>query len=138
MADDFKYDVFLSHNARDKARVRRLAERWRASNLRVSFDEWVIKPGYGRSPVGRERIAEGRLRDRELAIEREPEAARVQACPAVASQRRRMLCLSPAALGSDWVGLEPINVLSLDPSNTGRRFILFHKPTTSPFRRMHD
>ena len=42
MADDFKYDydVFLSHNSKDKPRVRRLAER-----LRVWFDEWIVKPG---------------------------------------------------------------------------------------------
>ena len=34
-----------------------------------------------------------------------------------------MLCLSPAALGSDWVGLERSTVLFRDPSNAGRRFI---------------
>jgi len=38
MADSFSYDVFLSHNAKNKPRVPRLAE------LRVWFDEWVIKP----------------------------------------------------------------------------------------------
>jgi TIR domain len=41
----FSYDVFLSHNWRDKPRVRRLAERLRDAGLRVFFDEWVIKPG---------------------------------------------------------------------------------------------
>lgn len=34
-----------------------------------------------------------------------------------------MLCLSPAALGSDWVGLERSTALFRDPSNAGRRFI---------------
>ena len=43
------------------------------------FDEWVIQPGD----------------DIYLAIERGLEAARTL-----------VLCLSPAALGSDWVGLE--------------------------------
>jgi len=38
MADSFSYDVFLSHNAKDKPRVRQLAE------LRVWFEEWIIKP----------------------------------------------------------------------------------------------
>jgi hypothetical protein len=38
MADKFSYDVFLSHNAKDKPRVRRLAERLRDA-------EWIIKPG---------------------------------------------------------------------------------------------
>jgi hypothetical protein len=45
MADKFSYDVFLSHNAKDKPRVRRLAERLQQVGLRVWFDEWIIKPG---------------------------------------------------------------------------------------------
>ncbi len=44
MATEFQYDVFLSHNQADKPRVRRLAERLRAANLRVWFDEWIILP----------------------------------------------------------------------------------------------
>ena len=108
----FQYDVFLSHNSADKPRVRRLAERLRAAGLRVWFDEWVIQPGDGPSPVGRERVAEGRVRDRELAIERGLEASRTL-----------VLCLSPAALGSDWVGLERSTVLFRDPANAGCRFI---------------
>ena len=63
MTTEFPYDVFLSHNQADKPRVRRLAERLRAAGLRVWFDEWVIQPGDGPSPVGRERVAEGRVRD---------------------------------------------------------------------------
>jgi WD40 repeat protein len=39
MADDFKYDVFLSHSSKDKAVVRPMAERLRADGLRVWFDE---------------------------------------------------------------------------------------------------
>src|SRR6266481_5742395 len=93
---DFQFDVFLSHNKRDKARVRRLAERLRAAGVRVWFDDWVVKPGD----------------DIYLAVERGLEAARTL-----------VLCLSPAALGSDWVGLERSTVLFRDPSNAGRRFI---------------
>lgn len=70
----FTFDVFLSHNAEDKPRVRLLAERLRAAGLRVWFDEWVIKPGD----------------DIYLAIERGLEDARTL-----------VLCLSPAALASD-------------------------------------
>ena len=33
MADRFTYDVFLSHNARDKPRVQALAEKLRAAGL---------------------------------------------------------------------------------------------------------
>lgn len=64
--------------------------------MRVWFDEWVIKPGD----------------DIYLAIEHGLEAARVQ-----------VLCLSQAALDSEWVTLERSTVLFRDPSNKGRRFI---------------
>ena len=45
MADQFNYDVFLSHSSKDKDIVRPLAERLRADGLRVWFDEWILKPG---------------------------------------------------------------------------------------------
>ncbi|HEV7404962.1 MAG TPA: toll/interleukin-1 receptor domain-containing protein, partial [Chthoniobacteraceae bacterium] len=45
MSDDFAYDVFLSHSARDKAVVRPLAERLRKDGVKVWFDEWMIKHG---------------------------------------------------------------------------------------------
>ncbi|HYI13289.1 MAG TPA: toll/interleukin-1 receptor domain-containing protein [Thermoanaerobaculia bacterium] len=89
MADGFTYDVFLSHNAQDKPRVRKLAERLRDAGLRVWFDDWVVKPGD----------------DIYLAIERGLEAARVQ-----------VLCLSPEALASEWVTLERNTVLFRDPT----------------------
>ena len=41
----FVHDVFLSYSAKDKAVVRLLAERLRADELNVWFDEWVLKPG---------------------------------------------------------------------------------------------
>lgn len=96
MADDFAYDVFLSHNATDKARVRQLAERLRTADLRVWFDEWAIQPGD----------------DMYLAIERGLETSRTL-----------VLCLSAAALNSDWVGLERSTVLFRDPLNRARRFV---------------
>ncbi|MBN1928470.1 MAG: TIR domain-containing protein [Chlorobiaceae bacterium] len=92
----FQYDVFLSHNSKDKPRVRALAERLRSAGLRVWFDEWLIKPGD----------------DIYLSIERGLETARVQ-----------VLCLSPEALGSEWVALERSTVLFRDPTNAGRRFV---------------
>lgn len=51
MADDFKYDVFLSHSVKDKPIVRDLAERLRNDELRVwpgvLADEWVLSPEVG-------------------------------------------------------------------------------------------
>ena len=93
---DYPFDVFLSHNNADKPRVRRLAEQLRAAGLRVWLDEWVIKPGD----------------DIYLAIERGLETSRTL-----------VLCMSPSAFASDWVGLERSTVLFRDPSNAGRRFI---------------
>jgi len=94
MADSFTYDVFLSHNRQDKPRVRALAERLKEAGLQVWLDDWVIRPGD----------------DIYLAIERGLEAARVQ-----------VLCLSPAALGSDWVALERSTVIFRDTANAGQQ-----------------
>jgi CheY-like chemotaxis protein len=96
MPGDFPYDVIISYSSQDKLRVRRLAQRLSAANLRVWFDDWVIKPGD----------------DIYLAIEHGLE-----------NSRTLLLCLSPAALGSDWVSLERSTVLFRNPSNSARRFI---------------
>jgi hypothetical protein len=45
MEAEFAYDVFLSHNKKDKPRVRRLAKRLKKAGLRVWFDAWIIEPG---------------------------------------------------------------------------------------------
>jgi hypothetical protein len=45
MGQEFEYDVFLSHSAKDKAVVRPLAERLRMDGLKVWFDEWVPRHG---------------------------------------------------------------------------------------------
>ena len=45
MPDEFPYDVFLSHSAKDKAVVRPLAERLRADGVKVWFDESEIPAG---------------------------------------------------------------------------------------------
>lgn len=39
---DFQYDVFPSHSAKDEAVVRPLAERLRADRLKVRFDEGAV------------------------------------------------------------------------------------------------
>jgi len=45
MPDDFQFDVFLSHSAKDKAIVRDIAARLKQDGVKVWFDEWVRKPG---------------------------------------------------------------------------------------------
>jgi len=44
MPDDF--DVFLSHNSRDKPQVEDIGNRLRARGLRVWLDEWELRPGF--------------------------------------------------------------------------------------------
>jgi hypothetical protein len=96
MPEEFLYDIFLSHNAGDKPRVRRLAKQLQEAGLRVWFDEWVIRPGD----------------DIYLQIERGLETSRTL-----------ILCMSAAAFGSDWVSLERSTALFRDPINKTRRFI---------------
>lgn len=96
MADDFKYDVFLSHSSKDKAVVRDLAKRLQADGLRVWFDEWEIKPGDS-IPA---KIEEGLEHSRVL-----------------------VLCMSADAFGADWAQLEAGTFRFRDPLNKERRFI---------------
>jgi hypothetical protein len=96
MADDFKYDVFLSHSSKDKVVVRPVAERLRADKLRVWFDEWEISIGDS-IPA---KIEEGLEHSRIL-----------------------ILCMSAHAFGSDWATLESQTFRFRDPLNQERRFI---------------
>lgn len=96
MADDFKYDVFLSHGSKDKDIVRPIAERLRADGMRVWFDEWELKPGDS-IPA---KIEEGLEHSRVL-----------------------VLCMSANAFGSDWAHLESGTFRFRDPLNKERRFI---------------
>jgi hypothetical protein len=96
MAVGFKYDVFLSHSAKDKEIVRPLAERLRSDGLRVWFDDWEIRPGDS-IPA---KVEEG-----------------------LESSRVLVLCMSANAFGSDWAQLEAGTFRFRDPLNKDRRFI---------------
>jgi small GTP-binding protein len=96
MADDFTYDVFLSHSSKDKAVVRPVAERLKKDGLRVWLDEWEIKPGHN-IPA---KIEEGLEHSRAL-----------------------VLCMSANVFGSDWAQLEAGTFRFRDPLNKERRFI---------------
>ncbi len=96
MDDDFSYDVFLSHNSKDKPVVRAIAERLRADGLRAWLDDWEIHPGDS-IPA---KIEEGLEHSRVL-----------------------VLCMSAEAFGSDWAQLEAGTFRFRDPLNKERRFI---------------
>ena len=96
MPDDFRYDVFLSHSAKDKSIVRDLAKRLKEDGIKVWFDEWEIKPGDS-IPA---KIEEGLERSRVL-----------------------VLCMSANAFGSDWAQLESGTFRFRDPLNKERRFL---------------
>ena len=96
MPSEFQYDVFLSHNAKDKPRVRMLAERLKQAGLRVWFDEWNVRSG----DIIALKVDEGLEQSRVL-----------------------LLCISPNALASGWVALERSTAVHRDPANVDRRFI---------------
>lgn len=96
MADNFSYDVFLSHSSKDKEVVRAVAERLKNDGLVVWFDEWSIKAG-DNIP---HKIEEGLEHSRML-----------------------VLCMSANAFGSDWATVESQTFRFRDPLNKERRFI---------------
>lgn len=74
MSDEFPYDVFLSHSAKDKEVVRPLAERLRKDGVKVWFDEWEIRPGDSEAA----KIEEGQERSRVLVHSHVRECARLR------------------------------------------------------------
>lgn len=96
MAANFQYDVFLSHSAKNKDVVRKIAERLKSAGVKVWFDEWSIRPGDS-IPA---KIEEGLEQSRVL-----------------------VLCMSAEAFGSDWAQLESYTFRFKDPLNKDRRFI---------------
>src|SRR5438105_1958282 len=96
MRKTFAYDVFLSHDSKDKPAVRELAERLKQDGLRVWFDEWVIQPG----DLVSLKVEQGLEQSRTL-----------------------ILVMSQNAFASEWVTLERHTALFRDPTNAERRFI---------------
>jgi hypothetical protein len=96
MGAKFQFDVFLSHNAKDKPRVRRLAERLKSAGLRVWFDEWNVRS----VDIITLKVDEG-----------------------LEQSRVPLLCVSQDALASGWVALERSTAIHRDPANDDRRFI---------------
>jgi hypothetical protein len=96
MANEFQFDVFLSHSSKDKTVVRELAARLQQDGVRVWLDEEQIKPGNS-IPA---KIEEGLEHSRVL-----------------------VLCMSANAFASDWAQLEAGTFRFRDPLNKERRFI---------------
>ena len=117
MADDFKYDVFLSHSAKDKAVVRGVAERPRGDGLRVWLDEWeILIDAPLAHPMGE---GPGLLSPGAPGVR----AAKIEA--GLEHSRVLVLCMSAHAFGSDpgAPGLESGTFRFRDPLNQERRFI---------------
>ena len=133
MRDEFKYDVFLSHSAKDKAVVRPLAERLRADGVKVWFDEWVLKPGDSLSSGERARVRASKF---EEGLERSrvfPLAHRM----GEGARRAGESCMSANAFGSDWAQLESGTLRTgqrpfRDLLNKERRFLPLRLDDASP------
>jgi WD40 repeat protein len=94
--DNFSYDVFLSHTAKDKVTVLSLAERLKKDGLNVWLDAWLLKPG------------DNILHKIEQGLD---------------ESRVLVLCMSANAYESDWTRLESYTFRFRDPLNHERRFI---------------
>jgi hypothetical protein len=114
MLEEFQYDVFLSHSAKDKSVVRPLAERLRQDGLKVRFDEWEC-PSPSGAREGSRRLGEGR------GAEADSIPAKIE--EGLEYSRVLVLCMSAHAFGSDWVQLESGTFRFRDPLNKERRFI---------------
>src|SRR5689334_13064467 len=88
------WDVFVSHNGKDKVWVRHFVRQLRSLSLRVFFAEDDIRPGANF------------LRALSMALQ---------------TSRYIVLVLSPSSLSSDWVALEYSIAVVSDPSARERR-----------------
>ncbi|MGV1005812.1 MAG: TIR domain-containing protein [Candidatus Nanopelagicales bacterium] len=90
------WDVFLSHNSADKARVRRLAKELRDQGLQVWFDEDTIPAGASIT----------------LAVE-----------DGIERSRMMILCISPDFLANEWPQTERAAKQFADPANRNRSIL---------------
>jgi hypothetical protein len=116
MPNDFPYDVFLSHSAKDKQAVpvptvvRPRAKRLRAGGLKVWLDEWELPSPAGAREGGR-RPGEGRgVQADSIPAEIEDGLEHSRVLPLAhrmgeGGRRPGKGCLSAQAFGSDWVQL---------------------------------
>src|SRR5262245_48499221 len=84
----YLWDVFVSHNGKDKPSVCAMVEQWRSRNLRVFFDEDSIEPG----------------EDVVAAIER-----------GIGRSRHVVFVITPASVAGRWVAMETASTIISDP-----------------------
>jgi hypothetical protein len=101
----FEWDVFLSHNSKDKPAVRTLASRLKADGFKVWLDEDVIKPG---------------------------DSIPSKLMTGLESSRVLLMLLSKNFDDSDWAEYESGVFLFKDPKNKQRRFIPVKLDDTPP------
>lgn len=111
MPDQFPYDVFLSHSAKDKAVVRPLAERLREAGLRLWFDEWEMPVAASRPSAAFSAGGQTREEEDGGALPRRRYAEKIEDGPGKFGTRNSKcglprLCLSAHAFGSDGAQLE--------------------------------
>jgi len=94
--DGYEWDVFVSHNRRQKPWVRQLTDQWRELGLKVFFDDENILPG--------EDIVTG--------IER-----------GLTASRHVVLVITPSSMASRWVAMEVATTIFEDPDAGERRLI---------------
>jgi len=94
--DEYNWDVFVSHNHKQKPWVRSAVEQWRALGLQVFFDDDSIQPG------------DELLSSIEKGLE---------------ESRYIVFVITPASVASKWVALEIACTISTDPDASLRRVI---------------
>ena len=108
MPDDFQYDLFLSHNAQDKPRVRRLAPVSQLSTLNSQpacdwLDEWVIQAG----DIITLKVDEGLEQSRVLLLLSVSQLSTLNSQPSAALERSTALHRNPANAGRRFIPLLP-------------------------------
>jgi hypothetical protein len=96
VAQDFQFDVFLSHCSKDKPVVRKLAARLKADGVKVWLDAEQIKPG---------------------------DSIPAKVDDGLEHSRLLVLCMSANAFASDWATMESGAYRFSDPLNKARCLI---------------
>jgi len=112
--NEYTYDAFLSHSAKDKAVARDVAARLQQDGVRVWLDEEQLPSPAGAGAGGR-RPGEGRGE--------KPDSIPAKIEAGLEHSRVLVLCMSANAFGSDWAQLEAGTFRFRDPLNQERRFI---------------